>query len=139
MLLSLWVQSIEFFLHLAALGKHQRPTQLLEEMKQKFWGMHFPWIGSRHQWKRVTIELEGLISASLLPGNTDPFEEMSQRRRAAGDTASDLIGPNFETQASRSRDERVTAQLTRFQKLMVFSVFYLWGARFIQVSLFLLN
>ena len=57
-------------------------------------------------------ELAGPISASLRPGNTAPFEEMSQRWRAVGNTASDLTGPRFEPQTSRSRDERVTARPT---------------------------
>ena len=57
-------------------------------------------------------ELAGLVSASLRPGNTAPFEEMSQRWRAVGDTVSDLTGPRFESQTSRSRDERVTARPT---------------------------
>ena len=55
-------------------------------------------------------ELAGPISASLRPGNTAPFEEMSQRWRAVGNTVSDLTGPRFEPQTSRSRDERVTAR-----------------------------
>ena len=45
--------------------------------------------------KRVT-SLRGPISASLRPGNTAPFEEMSQRWRAVGNTVSDLTGPRFE-------------------------------------------
>ena len=40
------------------------------------------------------------------------FEEMSQRWRVVGNTVSDLTGPRFEPQTSRSRDERVTAQPT---------------------------
>ena len=55
-------------------------------------------------------ELAGPISASLRPGNTAPFEEMSLRWRAIGNTVSDLTGPRFEPQTSRSRDERVTAR-----------------------------
>ena len=57
-------------------------------------------------------ELAGPISASLRPGNTAPFEEMSQRWRAVGNTVSDLTGLRFEPQTSRSRDERVTARPT---------------------------
>ena len=60
----------------------------------------------------VCNELAGPISASLRPGNTAPFEEMSQRWRAVGNTVSDLTGPRFEPQTSRSRDERVTARPT---------------------------
>ena len=35
---------------------------------------------------------------------------MSQRWRAVGNTVSDLTGPRFKPQTSRSRDERVTAR-----------------------------
>ena len=55
-------------------------------------------------------ELVGPISASLRPGNTAPFEKMSQRWRAVGNTVFDLTGPRFKPQTSRSRDERVTAR-----------------------------
>ena len=61
--------------------------------------------------KRVT-SLRGLISASLRPGNTTPFEAMSQQRRAVGNTVSDLTGPRFKPQASSYRDERVLARST---------------------------
>ena len=57
---------------------------------------------------RSVYELAGPISASLRPGNTAPSKEMSQRWRAVGNTVSDLTGPRFEPQTSRSRDERVT-------------------------------
>ena len=57
-------------------------------------------------------ELTGPISASLRPGNTASFEEVSQRRQAVGNTVSDLTGPRFEPQTSRSRDERVAARPT---------------------------
>ena len=55
--------------------------------------------------KRVT-SWRGPIFASLHPGNTALFEEMSQRWRAVGNTRSDLTGPRFEPQAFCSRDER---------------------------------
>ena len=58
-------------------------------------------------------ELAGPISASLCPGNTASFEEMSQRWRAVNNTVSDLTGSRFEPQTSRSRDERVTARPTK--------------------------
>ena len=48
----------------------------------------------------------------MRPGNTAPFEEKSQRWRAVGNTVSDLTGPRFEPQTSRSRDERVTVRPT---------------------------
>ena len=54
-------------------------------------------------------ELAALISASLRGDNTAPFEEMSQRWRAVGNTVSDLTGRKFEFQTSRSMDEHVTA------------------------------
>ena len=41
-------------------------------------------------------ELAGPISASLRPGYTAPFEKMSQRWRAVGNTVSNLTGPRFE-------------------------------------------
>ena len=56
-------------------------------------------------------EVAGRISASLRPGNTAPFEEMSQRRRAVGNTVHQT-GLRFEPQTFRSRDERVTARPT---------------------------
>ena len=62
------------------------------------------------QYAGACNELAGPISASLRPGNTAPFEEMSQRWRAVSNTVSDLTGPRFEPQTSRSRDERVTAR-----------------------------
>ena len=55
--------------------------------------------------KRVT-SWRGPSPRHLRPGNTAPFEEMSQRWRAVGNTVSDLTGPRFEPQTSRSRDER---------------------------------
>ena len=57
-------------------------------------------------------ELAGPISASLRPGNTATFEEMSQRWQAVGNTVSDLTGSRFELWTSRFRYERVTARPT---------------------------
>ena len=57
-------------------------------------------------------ELAGPISASLRPGNTAPFEEMSSQWQTVDNTVSDLIGPRFGPQTSRSNDERVTARPT---------------------------
>ena len=69
-------------------------------------------------------ELAGPISPSLRPGNTAPFEEMSMRWRAVGNTVSDLTGPRFEPQTSCCRDEHVTARptgrYTRNSKIIVF-------------------
>ena len=48
-------------------------------------------------------QLAGPISVSLRPGNTAPFETLSQRWRAVGNTVFDLTGPRFESQTSRSR------------------------------------
>ena len=47
---------------------------------------------------------------SLRPSNTGPFEEMSLRWRSVGNTVSDMTGPSFEPQISRSRNLRVIAQ-----------------------------
>ena len=52
-------------------------------------------------------EFVGPISASLRPSNTLHFEKMSQWWRAVGNTLSDLTGPRFEPQISRTREERV--------------------------------
>ena len=62
--------------------------------------------------KRVDNEFAVLISASLRPGNTAPFEEMPQQRRAVGTTVSELPGPRFELQTFRTRDECVIARPT---------------------------
>ena len=45
-------------------------------------------------------------------GITAPFEEMSQRCRAVGNTVSNLTGQIFEPLTSRSRDKRVTVRST---------------------------
>ena len=57
-------------------------------------------------------EFAGPISASVRPCNTAPFEVMSQRWQAIGNTVSDLTGTRFEVRTSRSRDESVTARPT---------------------------
>ena len=49
------------------------------------------------------------VSASLRQGNTASLEQMLQWWRTVGNTMFDLIGQRFESQTSRSRDERVTA------------------------------
>ena len=51
----------------------------------------------------------GFISGSLHPDNAASVEKMLQRWRAAGNTVSDLTGPRFEPQTSRSTDECITA------------------------------
>ena len=61
-------------------------------------------------------DFTGLISASLRPGNTDPFGGMStQRWQAGGNAVFNLTSPRFEPQISRSRDERVTARPNELQ------------------------
>ena len=45
-------------------------------------------------------------------GNTAPFEEMSPRWRAIGNTVFDLAGSRFKPQTSRSKYQRVSACLT---------------------------
>ena len=56
-------------------------------------------------------EFAGPIFTSLHPG-TAPFEEMSERWRAVGNTVSDLTGPRFEPQTFHSKDESVTQRPT---------------------------
>ena len=56
-------------------------------------------------------EFAGPISASFHPSNTGPFEEMSQRWRAVGNTAQ-FNRSDIEPQISQSRNERVTARPT---------------------------
>ena len=60
-------------------------------------------------------ELALPISVSLLPGNTAPFEKISQRWQAVGNTLFDMTGLRFEPHASRYRDNcaitRPTGQL----------------------------
>ena len=52
-------------------------------------------------------EFAAHTSSSLRPGYTAPFEEMSQRWRAVGNTVPDSTTPRFEPQTSRSRGECV--------------------------------
>ena len=95
-----------------------KPTYVvLFALKKKSLIIHFYQIKSNLSlyslhYAEACNELAGPISASLRPGNTAPFEEMLQRWRAVGNTVSDLTGPRFEPQTSRSRDERVTARPT---------------------------
>ena len=51
-------------------------------------------------------------SSSYCARATTYFEEMPQRLRAVGNTVSDLTGPRFEPQTSRSKDELVSARPT---------------------------
>ena len=82
-------------------------------------------------------ELAKPISAPLRPGNTAPFEEMSQRWRAVGNTVSDLTGPRFEPQTSRSRDKRVTARPSD-QYLKSFAHFRKWSLNWLTIKVSLL-
>ena len=59
--------------------------------------------------RRSVLRVSGLSSASLCPRYTAPFEEMSQQWLAIGNTVSNLTGPRFAPQTSRSRNECVTA------------------------------
>ena len=71
---------------------------------------------------RYLADTSRYIFASLRPGSTAPFEEISQRERAVGNTLSDLTGPRFEPHTSHSRDERVTARPT--DRIIIFEMFY---------------
>ena len=53
------------------------------------------------------------LSASLIQGNTAPFEEMILRWRAIGNTLHNLTSQRFELQTFRSRDKCVTVRPTR--------------------------
>ena len=86
--------------------------------------------------RRTCNEFAGTISASLRPGNTAPFEEMSQRWRAVGNTVSDLTGPRFEPQTSRSRDKRVTARPTGRFHWSFFNKFDSRSSQFEEKSVF---
>ena len=55
----------------------------------------------------------------LRPGNTALFEQLSQWWRTVGNTVFDLIGQRFESQTSRSRNERVTARPTGWSRLFI--------------------
>ena len=72
-------------------------------------------------------EYAGPTSASLRPRNTAPFEEMLQRWQAVGNTVSDLTGPRFKLQTSRSRDERVSARPTGLCTLFTIAKIWLFG------------
>ena len=56
-------------------------------------------------------EFTGCVPALLSPGCTTPSKKRS-RLPAVGNTMSDLIGPRFEPQTYRFKDERVTARPT---------------------------
>ena len=64
-------------------------------------------------------EFAGPISVSLRPGNTTPFEEMSQRWRAVGNTVSNLTGQRF-GQPETGQSERLNV-LKYAKKLGKFS------------------
>ena len=71
--------------------------------------------------RRSVLRVGGAHLRVIAPmGNTAPFEEMLQQWRVVGNTVSDLTGPRFDLQTSRSRDERVTARPTGLQKLFDF-------------------
>ena len=64
-----------------------------------------------HTPKRLTSVREPSLCHCAC-GNTASFEEKLQRWRAVGNTVFDLTSSRYEAQASRSRDERVTARPT---------------------------
>ena len=59
--------------------------------------------------RQSVLRVRGAHPRLLRPGNSAPFKEILQRWRVVGNTVSDLTGPRFEPQTSRSRDEHVTA------------------------------
>ena len=70
-----------------------------------------------------------MLVLCVLRGNTGPFEEMSQRWRAIGNTVSDMTGPRFEPQTSHSTDESIAVRPTvpKLEKQFFnFFAFLLW-------------
>ena len=61
---------------------------------------------------KIVTSLRSPSSASLRPSSTALSEETLQPWRAVGNTMTDLTGPRFEPQTSRSIEERVTARPT---------------------------
>ena len=61
----------------------------------------------------------GPTFGSRRPGNTASFEQLSKWWRTVGNTVFDLIGQRFESQTSRSRNERVTARPTGWSRLFI--------------------
>ena len=61
-------------------------------------------------------------SASLRPGNTALFEEMSQQWQAVYTTAFDLTSPRFEPRIFRSKNEQVTTRPTGLEKQTFFKL-----------------
>ena len=55
----------------------------------------------------------------IAPGQHSSFQRNVAAVRAVGHTVSDLTGPRFEPQTSRSRDERVNADFI-FQRIVAF-------------------
>ena len=66
----------------------------------------FPFVDLNHALPVQTFEY----------GNTRLFGS-SQRRRAVGNTVSDMAGSRFKPQTSLSRDERVTVRLTCYSSI----------------------
>ena len=73
--------------------------------------------------RRSVQRVDGAHLGSSRPRNAAPLEEMSQWRRADGNTVSDFIASRLEPHTSRSKDERGTARAARPMsaiKLMLF-------------------
>ena len=58
--------------------------------------------------RRSVLQVYRAYICVIVSANTVPFEDISQRCRAIGNSVSDLTGARFEPQTSRSKDERVT-------------------------------
>ena len=64
--------------------------------------------------KRFRFHKELTASTASASTSLDPFEEMSLRWKAVGNTVFDLTGPRFEPYTSRSRYERVRYRSTNW-------------------------
>ena len=64
-----------------------------------------------------------VISASLRPRNTAPFEEMSEWWLSVDNTVADLTGRWLQSQTSRSRDKGITTRPKTIKKFIAASLF----------------
>ena len=87
---------------------------------------------SLYNWKRVGGAHPRIIAFAA--GSTVPFDEIPHGWRAVGNAVSDLTGPRFKPQTSRSRDERVTARPTGWYNEILFSKRLTWSCTGIHVN-----
>ena len=85
-------------LHLETSFFQQKIEKILTK---KWWRKIFSTRNLEVRYFQITTEFARPASASLRPGDTASFEEMSQQWRAVGNTVSNLANPRFEHQTSR--------------------------------------